>query len=258
MSRQILDISGHKFGRLTAIEFSHIKNGKSYWTFDCACGNLHKATTSDVRRKVGGTKSCGCLKSEVTKARNTTHGMYNTPTHISWRGMKERCTNPHHKDYKHYGFRGIRVCTRWLGKAGFNNFLVDMGERPEKMSIDRINVAGHYEPTNCKWSTQKEQTSNTRRNVFVNFNGKDVTTSEFARLHNLSPGALRSRMDKRNISAEEAVEVLHDKYNGFTVQQIATLVGCGVTTIHLHVSNKFPSPKFGAAIDKVIAEAQST
>lgn len=88
-------------------------------------------------------------------------GNYKTrsKTYRSWERMRERCNRPKHKSYAYYGGRGIKICERW---NDFNNFLSDMGERPEGKTIDRINVNGNYEPSNCKWSTSREQRVNQR------------------------------------------------------------------------------------------------
>lgn len=85
-----------------------------------------------------------------------------SPTYGSWRDMKRRCRNPGRPDFKYYGARGVQVCPRWLGRDGFRHFLEDMGERPEGTSLDRIDVMGHYEPSNCRWSTPLIQTQNRR------------------------------------------------------------------------------------------------
>jgi hypothetical protein len=98
----------------------------------------------------GGVKSCGCLV--------TTHG-HTVGYYSTWVAMRSRCRSPTHSAYRYYGGRGIKVCDRW---DLFENFLADMGERPEGMTLDRIDPDGNYEPGNCR-STHSEQMRNTRR-----------------------------------------------------------------------------------------------
>lgn len=92
---------------------------------------------------------------------NYRHGRCYSKEYSIWSAMKKRCKNPKNKAYKYYGERGIAVCERWLS---FDNFYSDMGAIPsEKHSIDRIDVNGNYEPSNCKWATQSEQVRNRRK-----------------------------------------------------------------------------------------------
>lgn len=93
--------------------------------------------------------------------RRASHGP-GSPTHNSWRGMIKRCTNSTNASWKYYGARGVKVCDRWRGPAGFDNFLADMGEKPEGTSIDRIDGDGDYTPDNCRWATFQAQ-AQTRR-----------------------------------------------------------------------------------------------
>ena len=91
---------------------------------------------------------------------NYKHKMSYTKTYKRWIAMKQRCYNPNHNAYNNYGGRGIKICERWLNS--FSNFFADMGERPNGMTLDRINNDGDYTPRNCRYATPKEQIKNQR------------------------------------------------------------------------------------------------
>jgi hypothetical protein len=158
-----LDITGKRFGRLTALGLSHAgrgdpsqKNRDAFWACRCDCGN--EVAVRGVNLIYRKTSSCGCLA--------TKHGhssQKRSPTYVSWENMKARCLNPKHPGFANWGGRGITICERWL--ASFLNFLEDMGERPPGMTLDRIDNDGNYEPRNCRWGTRKQQRDNQRANV---------------------------------------------------------------------------------------------
>lgn len=155
-------LEGQVFGRLTVVERFRSRNGRVTWLCKCACGKLHEAVSHALTS--GHTKSCGCWKEERNTSTLPVHGHakrgYKSPTYYSWASMWTRCTNPNVKSYKDYGGRGVQICEQW---GDFENFLADMGERPDGRTLDRSNVNGNYEPGNCRWATRKEQAMNTQK-----------------------------------------------------------------------------------------------
>jgi len=162
MMPRIEILKGSKWGLLTAIRsYGVVGNANRAWQCRCDCGTVVRVSASALSR--GKKKSCGCLKASSARARNLKHGMEGTPTYNTWAAMLQRCHNTRSSAYKLYGALGVSVCSRW---ATFNNFLLDMGIRPEGQTLDRINPFGNYEPENCRWATKSQQATNTRRHFF--------------------------------------------------------------------------------------------
>lgn len=157
-----MDLEGGKFGRLTVLNFDSIKNKNSYWLCACECGNQKVVAGGSLKNGIS--KSCGCLQRENTSKANFKHGhtSKNSPEYRSWRSMITRCEDPNNNRFEKYGGRGIKVCERW--RHSFENFLEDMGKRPGlSHSLDRIDVNGNYEPSNCRWADYSQQNINKRK-----------------------------------------------------------------------------------------------
>lgn len=158
------DMAGRKYGRAFVVsQAASDRTRNAMWNCLCDCGN--NFTTMGKSLRNGFTKSCGCLNTEtrilMCKSR-ATHGRSKKCSEYSaWLGMKARCYNPKNIKFKHYGGRGIEVCSSWM--ESFSNFIKDVGNKPSKFhSLDRKKVDGNYEPGNVRWATPKEQSNNRR------------------------------------------------------------------------------------------------
>lgn len=199
------ELTGKRFGRLTVIE--PVCSTKYGWTWKCKCdcGNEIVAIGSNLKKY----KSCGCQGREQSSERLTTHGKSKSRLFPIWQSIKQRCENPSNHAYDRYGGRGIMVCKEWSNSfISFEHWAYENGynenaERGE-CTIDRIDVNGNYEPSNCRWITSKKQQSNKRSNVFLDFRGESLTVAEWARRTGLSHSTILGRM-KRGWSVEKAL-----------------------------------------------------
>ena len=150
------DEAGNGYGRLSVLTLSHMDNtGAACWLCVCECGELTKVRGAALRS--GHARSCGCIKKELISKAAIKHGYSLSPTHKAWVAMRRRCkAHPHYKDR-------VKVCERW---NSFENFLDDMGEKPQGRTLDRYpDRDGDYEPDNCRWASWTQQRHNQWRYV---------------------------------------------------------------------------------------------
>ena len=175
---------GTRFGKLTVIGEGLPAGKRLERTLQCKCdcGAVTSPLLSNLR-KANGTRSCGCEKTAVLRSQQEagrTHGMRYTRVYGIWHGMKQRCLNPNAAEYKWYGARGITVCEAW--QESFEAFYADMGDPPtEYHTIERNDVNGNYEPGNCRWATQAEQSCNMRTNINLTYEGETLNATQWAR-----------------------------------------------------------------------------
>jgi len=155
---QMIDLTGRIFGKLKVVKYIkpvvYPSTTVHLWKCRCVCGDFTEVSSSNLRGK-NPVIGCGCGGIGRQKHRAT-----GTPTYNSWSHMMRRCYKSTAHNYHHYGGRGITVCKRW---HKFENFLKDMGERPNGMTLDRYpNNNGNYRPGNCRWATQTQQVRNRR------------------------------------------------------------------------------------------------
>jgi hypothetical protein len=192
--RRNIDISGKKFGRLTAIRIDHVakaNNGQTvqYWLCKCDCGTEKVIMKYHLGKSIF---SCGCLLRENARNRFRTHGDTKTSLYHRWMRMKERCYNKNHQAYHLYGGRGINVCDDWLIYENFKKWALANGYK-EDLQIDRIDNDGNYCPENCRFTGSKEQAVNRRTTKFIEYNGERLSYADWS----LRLGSSRNIVEKR-------------------------------------------------------------
>lgn len=199
--------AGMKFGRLTVMEFKGIrrKGGMSYCLCKCECGVEKEISAGSL---VSGQSSCGCWRTEKTIQRSIRHGMANrgkiSNYFTLYHDILRRCRR-HHR----YAGRGIVMCDRWLngadGKTGLELFALDMGPRPEGMTVERQDNDGPYSPENCVWGSRFDQSNNRCDTRLITYKGETLSISRWALKLGVNRETLSSRCD-RHWSAERIIE----------------------------------------------------
>lgn len=198
---------GRRFGKLIIIDEVDgyvFPDGQKARRFRCRC-DCGAITTPLLRCLIRGeTTSCGCAHRGRTIARNTTHGLTHHPLNSIWRGMKKRCTNGKCRQYRYYGGRGISICDDWMRSfQSFYKWAITHGYE-RGLQIERKDNNGNYSPDNCEWTTRFVQMNNTRKNRFIQYQGRVFTIAQLARHIGLSYGTVWNRV-KRNWKIEYVV-----------------------------------------------------
>lgn len=207
------NLIGQKFGRLTVIEKVGYKRSNSgyediVWKCICDCGNLTQTITPYLKKGV--TKSCGCLKRETLELHNFKHGLTNTKLFGIWEGIKERCYRNKCASFVNYGGRGIKMCSEWINDFKvFYDWSVSNGYQ-EGLTIERINVNGNYEPSNCTWIPRSEQSKNRRSNHYILYNGTTNTISDWSRELGVSRSVVRYYADKFKDNEPYAIQYIYE------------------------------------------------
>lgn len=203
------DLTGRRFGMLTVIgrapNYEKGKNKMSRWECLCDCGNTRTYLGTVLQR--GDANSCGCQKARWNGEAHTTHGGSKSRLYRRWAIIKRRCADTSIEHARNYRNRGITVCEEWLGPNGYANFrewALNNGYSPE-LTIDRIDNEKGYSPDNCRWIPEKEQHSNVRNNVWLEYKGGMYLVSQLSAMSGIPADTLRDRV-RRGWSVDKAVE----------------------------------------------------
>ena len=198
-----IDLTGHKYGKLTVLTIdTDIPGKKKKWLCKCECGNETIVSGSNLRN--GHTKSCLKCGYESTKKAITKHGQSHTKLFYVWNSMKSRCENQKNKSYKDYGAKGISVCEEWHDSVNFFEWALRNGYK-EGLEIDRIDVNGNYEPSNCRWINRLENANNKTNNKYISHNGETKTLAEWSRFYDVNYKNL-SRLLIKGYSMNDAIK----------------------------------------------------
>ena len=189
------DITGKRYGKLTVIKHLGLFKNLHWWECKCDCGNIMKSTVGRLNFKLA--VSCGCGQREAARRickERSRHNMKNTRIYNIWHSIKQRCFYKKSISFPSYGGRGITMCNEWLDFINFKDWALSSGYA-DNLSIDRKEVNGNYEPSNCRWFTSIQQANNRRNSNPITFNGKTLSLKEWSRIYNIKTPTLKNRLN---------------------------------------------------------------
>lgn len=237
------EIVGKKFDYITVIkEIGRAKNNEKLYLCKCDCGNQIVRSKYYFNKKFANPISCGCVK----RTSKRKHNMAGTRIYKRWLDMKHRCYGVNSNDYKDYGGRGIVVCDEWLHDFNaFYKWSIENGYT-DKLSLDRIDVNGNYEPDNCRWTTAKVQAHNRRNTIYVTYHGETLPLSDLCERYNVIYSTVSKRYKRGwdldrclfakpfrkycgNICNKDVYDLMIEK--GLSRKEFAKLIGRSVETV---------------------------
>lgn len=201
---------GTRFHRLVVVGEAQSRGGIRMSRCRCDCGNI--VIVQNIHLRSGHTKSCGCYNREILRRPREGTFDWKHPLYCKWQGMKYRCYNPRAIQFHNYGARGIRMCDEWRTSfASFKDWALKNGYRAG-LSIDRIDVNGNYEPSNCRFADNKTQGRNRRYNMLVTYNGIRATVADWAERTGVPYTTMIERY-RKGWSPNDMIERPKRKYN---------------------------------------------
>lgn len=192
-SRHIKDLRGQRFGKVLVKEYHHAEpSGMSFWVCKCDCGNT--VVLSRHQLKHNHCPNCGCTPKDPNRPKRLnvqTHHMTGTRLYKVWKSMRNRCgcKNPDCRDYWDYAMRGITICDEWNDFENFYKWAMENGYDSDaskgECTLDRIDVNGIYEPSNCRWTSNTQQVRNRRKTVYLEYNGEKRPLTEWCEIFGL-------------------------------------------------------------------------
>jgi hypothetical protein len=196
---------GQRYGLLTVSALVGTIGHNTIWECTCVCGRIVRSQPGHLVN--GNVKTCGNVGCRTPGRLD--HGQAKqigrTKEYNCWKKMHQRCRNPKDPDFKNYGGRGIKVCWHW---SEFANFFADMGPCPPTFTIERKDVHGNYEPSNCEWASRQTQNNNKRSNAMFEFEGRQMTVAQIARETGHNYFRLWNRLHNRKESVTVALKKL--------------------------------------------------
>ena len=200
-SGHVKDLRGRRYGKLTVKEFDHSDGVKSYWLCECDCGNTVVKSYAQLYNNVY--PNCGCMPRYINRPKRLnvkTHHMSRTRLHNIWKSMRSRCfcKDPKRREYWEYSQRGISICDEWNDFMNFYEWAHENGYDENaptgECTLDRIDVNGNYEPSNCRWVNLTQQVRNRRKTVYLTYNGEKRPLTEWCELLGLNKKTVYGRL----------------------------------------------------------------